>query len=274
MEVQLRRGYALGRVHLYTEGGHPYRVAVLVGKGGHRQIGAGRDADGAAPGCFHAVGVGIHREDQVIPLVPIAEVTEIQHQMQRRIGAGSGVQIGLGVHKAMAGGVADIQPRRKRGVYLAVTVVVKGHAVGIGQGVGQEAGAVFVDQEGVQLDGVAVHLHSGIHGRQVVAHQPPHGLGVGGYPLHLGQAQHVAGVIQYDGGLAVHAVGAEGVQVGGGDAGRGRYIGLDKTDDADTCRTCHGNTHGQYRRDQHTLGDGMAPMGRRFLLLVYRPVYL
>ena len=187
--------------------------------------------------------------------------------MQLRISAGIGIQIDVTIH-GMTVHLTDIQDWIHRYAYLSIAEVIIADACGIGQGIGHKAGAVFVDQEGLERDGITVRLHSSIHSGQIVAHQPLHGLGIHGHPLHAGQVQRLAAVVQHNGCVATDAVGVEGVQVGGCDAVCRCHIGLDETGNA--CRAGHGNAHGQHGGHQHTFGKGMTML----MFFAYHFVYL
>ena len=187
--------------------------------------------------------------------------------MQLCVSAGIGIQIDATIH-GVAAHLTDIQDWIHRYAYLAIAEIIIADACGIGQGIGHEAGAVFVDQEGLERDGIAVRLHGSVHRGQIVAHQPLHGLGIHSYPLHAGQVQHLAAVVPYNGRIAADTVGAEGVQVGGCNAVCRCHIGLDKI--CDTGRSRHGDAHGQRSGHQHTLGKRMT----MFLFFVYHFVYL
>ena len=197
----------------------------------------------------------------------MAEVTEVQHQMQRRIGTGDGIQIGVSVH-GEAVHITDIQNGIHRGSHLSVARLLIGYSVRVGQCISQEAGTVLIDEESLQGDGIALRLHSGVHSGQIVSYQPLHGSRVSGRTLHMGQIQHLATVVGDDRGVAADAVAAECVQIGGGDAVCCRHVGFDEIGNA--CRRCYRNAHGQYGGDQHALGNGM--MMLRFF--AYHFVYL
>ena len=197
----------------------------------------------------------------------MAEVTEVQHQMQRRISTSGGIQIGIRVH-GEAVHFTDIQDGIHGGGHLAVARLLIGHAVWVGQCISQEAGTILINEEGLQRDGIALCLHGGVHSGQIVSYQPLHGSRVSGHALHAGQIQHLATVVSDDGGVAADAVTAECVQVGGGDAVCCRHVGFDEIGNA--CRRCYRNAHGQYGGDQHALGNGM--MMLRFF--AYHFVYL
>ena len=193
------------------------------GQGGDGHVGAGLHGDGVGLPQFV-----LHGDVQQVALPEGRAGGEVQHHIQAGVGAGLLVHVALGEQGIALVGAAEVQGGLEGQVdALAVAHVCVADAGGILHGVGQQAEAVLIDQEGAQFDGIAVHGHLCVQLAEVLAHQTLGGLDVTGDALHIRDRDKAALAVVHHRGGSVDVIGEGAVGgvvhlVGGG------YICLDK----------------------------------------------
>ena len=193
------------------------------GQGGDGHVGAGLHGDGVGLPQFV-----LHGDVQQVALPEGRAGGEVQHHIQAGVGAGLLVHVALGEQGIALVGAAEVQGGLEGQVdALAVAHVCVADAGGVLHGVGQQAEAVLIDQEGAQFDGIAVHGHLCVQLAEVLAHQTLGGLDVTGDALHIRDRDKAALAVVHHRGGSVDVIGEGAVGgvvhlVGGG------YICLDK----------------------------------------------